>query len=236
MFRRFIPWSFAVAVLAGMATGATAAPAPLPAFVAHYQLLRDGSAMGTATLTLTRGKDGTWTFTTTSKGTSGLAGLLGISSHETSVFEWVGNLPQCRSYDYAFETGLKDRRRTVRCDWADHTIVVDDNGVHRFPSQAGTLERHTVPLALAAGLAAGERDFDLPVAVRDRVEMQRYVAAPGQSVTVPAGTFDAVRVTRTDDDHRFEAWFAPGKLPAPVKIEQRGKSDFALQLLGWSAP
>ena len=56
MYRRFAPWSFAIVVLAGAAVDAMAAPAPLPAFVAHYQLLRDGSAMGTATLTLTQGK------------------------------------------------------------------------------------------------------------------------------------------------------------------------------------
>ncbi|MGH8125833.1 MAG: DUF3108 domain-containing protein [Rhodanobacteraceae bacterium] len=212
---------------------ATAA-APVPAFTAHYRLLKDGSRIGSATLTLVRNDNGTWVLTTRSKGTAGLASLLGASIEETSTFQWVGDLPQGISYDYTLKSALKDKHRSVRFDWNTHTIEVNDHGMHRFATQPGALERHTVPLALAAGLANGQARFTLPVAVRDRVEMQHYVAHGRQSVGVPAGTFDAVRVSRTDGDDGFEAWFAPTKLPAPVKIEQRGKSNFSLELESWS--
>jgi len=40
--------------------------------------------------------------------------------------------------------------------------------------------------------------------------------------------------SRTDGGDGFEAWFAPAKLPAPVKIDQRGKNDFSLELESWS--
>ena len=220
--------------LAGVAGAAIAAP-PLPAFTAHYRVLQNGTPIGKATLTLAPGADGTWTFTTESQGTAGLASLLAASTREVSDFTWVGDLPQGVSYDYTMQSALKQKHRSVRFDWASHSIDVDDGGTFHFATQPGAVERHTVPLALAAGLAAGKTSFTLPVAVRDRIDTQHYAVKSKQQVSVPAGTFDASRVTRTDGGDAFDAWFAPSKLPAPVKIDQHGKNDFSLELESWSA-
>lgn len=220
------------AVLLATAVASAATP-PLAAFTAHYRLLQNGSPIGTATLTLKRDTGDTWTFITQSKGTAGLAALLGASVSETSTFRWVGDLPQGVSYDYVMNTGINQKHRRVHFDWATHTIKVDDKGTFQFPTRPGTMERHTVTLALAAGLAAGKSDLTLPVAVRDRIEMQHYAAHGKQTLTVPAGTFDATRVNRADGGEGFEAWFAPTKLPVPVKIDQPGKQHFALELESW---
>lgn len=226
---------FGAALILAMACGlAAAATPPLPAFTARYRLLQNGAAIGRATLVLAPGPGNTWTFTTTSKGTAGLAAALGASVTEASTFRWVDGLPQCEHYDYALDSGLKTKRRSVRCDWQNHTIEVQDKGPHRFAARPGTLERHTVPLALAAGLAHGKTSFTLPVAVLDRVEMQQFKARASQKVSVPAGTFEAIPVERTGDGDDFEAWFAPKQLPAPVKIDQRGKNGFSLELESWS--
>lgn len=225
-----------ILALASAATcGATIAAPPLPAFRAHYRVLQNGAPIGEATLTLAPGADDDWTFTTQSQGTAGLASLLAASTREVSTFTWVGNLPQGSSYDYTMTSALKQRRRSVRFDWADHAIDVNDNGRFHFPTQPGALERHTIPLALAAGLVAGKTSFTLPVAVRDRVEMQHYAAQGRQDVSVPAGSFDATRVGRTDGGEGIQAWFAPARLPVPIKIDQRGKNAFSLELESWSA-
>ncbi|TAM98809.1 MAG: DUF3108 domain-containing protein [Rhodanobacteraceae bacterium] len=222
--------------LASAATGGVAIAAPpVPAFTAHYRVLQNGSPIGKATLTLAPGAGNAWAFTTQSQGTAGLASLLAASTREVSTFTWVGDLPQGNSYNYTMTSALKQKQRSVRFDWANHTIDVNDNGSFRFPTQPGALERHTIPLALAAGLAAGKTSFTLPVAVRDRIEMQRYAAQGKQDVSVPAGSFDATPVARTDGGEGILAWFAPGKLPVPIKIDQRGKNDFSLELESWSA-
>jgi hypothetical protein len=229
--RRFsVPLMLAFACAAG---AALAASPPLPGFTAHYRLLQNGSPIGRATLTLSPGSDGSWIFTTDSEGTSGLASVLGARTHEVSRFRWVGDLPQGLSYDYTLTMAFKHAHRHVDFDWHDNTIDVDDNGRFHFAARPGALERHTVPLALAAGLAAGRRRFELPVAVRDRIETQHYLAHGEQSVRVPAGSFEATRVSRGDDDG-IEAWFAPSKLPVPVKIDQRGKRGFLLELESWA--
>lgn len=221
--------------LAVFGTTAAAAP-PVPAFTARYRVLQNGSPIGEATLALAPGANDTWTFTTTSKGTAGLASLLAAATREVSTFRWVGDAPQGVSYDYTMQSALKQKHRSVRFDWSSHTVAVNDNGAFRFATQPGAVERHTVPIALAAGLAAGKTTFTLPVAVRDRIETQHYAAQGRQNVDVPAGTFDATRVSRTDGGDAFEAWFAPAQLPAPVKIDQRGRNDFSLELEGWSKP
>ena len=212
-------------------TAAIAAP-PVPAFTAHYRVLQNGSPIGEAMLTLAPGANGTWTFTTTSKGTAGIASLLAASTREVSTFKWMGDLPQGINYDYTMNSALKQQHRSVHFDWTRHTIDVDDNGSFHFATQSGAVERHTIPLALAAGLASGKASFMLPVAVRDRIDIQHYAAQGKQDVSVPAGTFDATRVSRTGSGDSFEAWFAP-KVPAPVKIDQRGKNAFSLELESW---
>src|SRR5690348_13471061 len=77
---------------AALLFAASAFAAPLPAFTARYQLLKDGSPIGEATLTLSSSGDDSWTFVTDSKGTSGLAAMLGINARETSTFRWKGDL------------------------------------------------------------------------------------------------------------------------------------------------
>ncbi|MBN8735472.1 MAG: DUF3108 domain-containing protein [Xanthomonadales bacterium] len=231
---RHLSGAIPVVALAVFCTGAIAATPPLPAFTAHYRVLQNGSPIGEATLTLAPGANGTWTFTTESKGTAGLASLLAAGTREVSTFRWVGDAPQGISYDYTMQSALKQKRRSVRFDWSSHTVEVNDNGAFRFATRPGAVERHTVPIALAAGLAAGKTTFTLPVAVRDRIETQHFSAQGNQNVGVPAGSFDATRVSRTDGGDGFEAWFAPAKLPAPVKIDQRGKNDFSLELESWS--
>ncbi|WHZ20863.1 MAG: DUF3108 domain-containing protein [Rhodanobacteraceae bacterium] len=224
-----------LAVVLTTAFGSAIAAPPVPAFTAHYRVLQNGAPIGEATLTLAPGANDAWTFTTQSQGTAGLASLLAASTREVSVFKWIGDSPQGISYDYTMQSALKQKHRSVRFDWSSHSIEVNDNGAFRFPTQPGAIERHTVPLALAAGLAAGRTTFTLPVAVRDRIETQHYATQGKQDVRVPAGSFNAIRVSRSDGGEGIEAWFAPAKLPAPVKIDQRDKNAFSLELESWSA-
>ncbi|HET6914041.1 MAG TPA: DUF3108 domain-containing protein [Rhodanobacteraceae bacterium] len=209
---------------------ASAFAAPLPAFTAHYQLLKDGSPIGEATMTLSSSGDNTWTFVTDSKGTSGLAAMLGANARETSTFRWKGDLPEGLSYDYSMDAAFKHKQRNVKFDWSGGTIVVNDKGEHRFAAQPGTIERHTVVLAIAAGLKDGKRDFALPVAVRDRIQSQQFAVKGSGAISVPAGNYpDAVHVVRTDSSG-FDGWFVPGKLPVPVEVSQHDNGDFTMKL------
>lgn len=223
-----------LAAAALFVTGSLTA-APLPAFTARYQLLKDGSAIGEATMTLAPAQGSAWTFTTRSKGTSGLAAMLGANVDETSTFRWKGDAPEGLSYDYSMDAAIKHKERHVRFDWSSSTISVDDKGEHSFAAQSGAVERHTLVLAIAAGLADGKHAFALPVAVRDRIQTQRFAVKGSGSVSVPAGTYaKAVHVVRTDGGD-FDAWFALGKLPVPVQVSQHDNGDFTMKLESYEA-
>jgi hypothetical protein len=214
---------------------ASAFAAPLPAFTARYQLLKGDSPIGEATMTLSSSGHDTWTFVTDSRGTSGLAAMLGANARETSTFHWKGGLPEGLSYDYSMDAAFKHKQRNVKFDWSANTIVVNDKGEHRFAAQPGAIERHTVVLAIAAGLKDGKREFALPVAVRDRIQTQQFAVKGSGAISVPAGNYpDAVQVVRTDNDGGFDGWFVPGKLPVPVQVSQHDNGDFTMKLESYS--
>ncbi|MDQ2972728.1 MAG: DUF3108 domain-containing protein, partial [Pseudomonadota bacterium] len=75
-----------VIVFAALLFAGSPLAAPLPAFTARYQLLQNGELIGEATMTLAPSGDDEWTFTTQSRGTSGMAALLGANVRETSRF------------------------------------------------------------------------------------------------------------------------------------------------------
>ena len=207
--------------------------APLPAFTARYQLLKDGSPIGEATMTLQPAGNDTWKFSTASKGTEGLAALMSANIRETSTFRWKGSSPEGLSYDYAMDAAIKHKERHVRFDWSADTISVDDKGQHRFAAQPGAMERHTTVLAIAAGLRGGKHEFDLPVAGRDHIQMQHYSAQGTQQINVPAGDFNATHVVRTGGGG-FEAWFSP-KYPVPVQVAQNDGGELMMKLEGYEA-
>lgn len=207
--------------------------APLPAFTARYQLSQDGSPLGDATMTLAPSGDGTWTFTTRSQGTEGLAALMSAKVQENSAFRWKGDAPEGLNYDYSMDAAIKHTERHVRFDWSAGTIDVEDKGHHQFPAQPGAMERHTVVLAIAAGLRDGKQSFDLPVAVRDHIETQHYLVRGHESISVPAGTYDAAHVVRRDGNG-FEAWFA-SKLPVPVQVSQNDNGTLTMKLESYTA-
>jgi hypothetical protein len=82
-------------------------------------------------------------------------------------------------------------------------------------------------------LRDGKQAVTLPVAVKRNVENQQFKVTGKESVQVPAGTFQAQRVERTDADKAFSAWYVPQKYPVPVKLAQSDGGDLTLQLISY---
>lgn len=227
------------ALLAGAALAfSTIATAAVPgAFTAHYQVTQSGQSMGTATVTLRSNGDDTWTLTKDSEGTGGLAALLGASTREASTFRWRGDVPEALRYDYRARIAGKKKQRTLGVDWATHTVTVDEGkGANTYTATPGLVERNTLPLALGVALANGQAAPTLPVAVRQKVETERFAVTGKETVTVPAGSFTAERVERSDADKDFTAWYVPDRYPLPVKLTQRDGGDLTLELVSYSEP
>lgn len=223
----------ALALLCGSADTTAATPT---AFTATYKVLRGDSPMGTATITLRDDGNGQWTYRKSVQGTGGLAALLGASVEETSRLRWKGDVPEALSYDYALDTGIKNRQRHLRVDWNTNQVHVDTGkGTETYPAKPGIVERNTLPLALGLALQAGKQQVALAVAVRQEVQTQQFKVTGKETVQVPAGSFHAERVDRTDADRGFSAWYVPDRYPLPVKLSQHDGGDLVMELVSFHA-
>lgn len=222
--------------LALLSAASMAAAATPTAFTATYNVLRGGSPMGTATISLHNDGNGQWTYRKSVKGTGGLAAMLGASVDETSRFRWKSDLPEALSYDYELHTGIKDKQRHLRVDWNTNQVSVDGGkGTETYPAKPGIVERNTLPLALGVALQAGKQEVALAVAVRQEVQTQQFKVTGTETVQVPAGSFDAERVDRTDAERGFSAWYAPKRYPLPVKLSQHDGGDLMMELVSYKA-
>lgn len=222
-----------LALLLGSANAAATTPT---AFTATYKVLRGGSPMGTATISLHDDGNGEWTYRKKVESTGGLAAMLGASVDETSRFRWKGDLPEALSYDYDLRTGIKNRKRHLRVDWSTNQVHVDGSkGTQTYPAKPGIVERNTLPLALGVALQAGQQQVALAVAVRQEVQTQQFKVIGKETVNVPAGNFQAERVDRTDADRGYSAWYAPDRYPVPVKLSQHDGGDLVMELVSYQA-
>lgn len=221
----------------GLLLGAGAATAATPrAFTATYNVSQGGQPMGVATVTLRAAGNGEWIYGKDVKGTGGLAALLGASVTESSRFRWKGDVPEAISYDYQMQAAVKAKQRHLVVDWPKNRVTVDEGkGPRSYPASPGMVERNTLPLALGLALRDGKQQVALPVAVRQEMQVQNFRVTGKETVKVPAGSFAASRVDRTDADRGFSAWYAPDRYPLPVKLSQHDGGDMVMELVSYRA-
>ncbi|KZC34647.1 MULTISPECIES: DUF3108 domain-containing protein [Rhodanobacter] len=219
-----------------LGAGAATAAAP-PAFTATYNVSQGGQPMGQATVSLHAAGNGEWIYRKDVKGTGGLAALLAASVTESSRFRWKGDVPEAISYDYRMQTAVKQKQRQLAVDWPRQQVSVDEGkGPQSYRTVPGMVERNTLALALGVALRDGKQQVALPVAVRQEVQVQNFKVTGRETITVPAGRFDAQRVDRTDADRGFSAWYAPDRYPLPVKLSQHDGGDMVMELVRYSEP
>ena len=218
-----------LALALALPVAAIAANVP-QSFTATYHVLQGGDPLGDATITLKPGANGQFEYTNQTKGTGGMAAMFSANVTETSRFTWLGQVPQLVSYHYQLDASIKQKSRDITV--SGNTVQVQDTKKsYSYPVVPNLVERNTLPLALGVALRAGKQDATFPVAVKQSVENQQFKVSGKEKVTVPAGSFDTVRVDRTDADRGFSAWYAPTKFPVPVKIAQKDGGDLTLELV-----
>jgi len=231
---RFARTALAALVLATGTVGAATAPKP---FTATYQVQQDGQTIGKATITLTSSGKDEYTYRNRTRGTGGLAALIGANSDETTHFRWHDDAPETVTYDYAMDSSFKRKHRHLQVDWASGQVTVDEGkGPIHYASVPGMVDRNTLPLALGLALRDGNKQVVLPVGVKQRIEKQQYAVQATERLSVPAGEFAAKRVTRTDTGKPFDAWYVPAKFPVPVKLAQADGGNLTLLLESYRTP
>lgn len=205
---------------------------------ATYAVSRDGELIGSATYALRANADGSWTLHSETRGTSGMAKLLGLDVREDSTFTLHDGKLQGLRYGYVQDAAIKHKRRTIDFDWGAQTIHVRDNGKDfHYAMQAGAIDRSAVAVALGLALADGATSATLPVAVKDRIESQHFVARDKTPLDLPSGRIQATEFERTDAPGKvMKSWYAGSLLPARVEQPQHDGSVVVLELAQATAP
>lgn len=225
-----------VLALSLAAASSLAFAAPPKAFTATYRVLRDGQPMGDATVSLKPLGNGQWAYSKQVHGTSGLAAMLAANVQETSHLRWKNDVPEAISYDYRLDAAIKTKQRHLTVDWAKRQVSVDEGkGVSTYAAVPGMVERNTIALAIGLALRDGQQQIALPVAVKQDVETQRFKVTGKEKVEVPSGSYQAIRVDRTDADRGFSAWYVPDRYPLPVKLSQHEGGDLTMELVSFDA-
>lgn len=216
---------------------ARSAAMPLTAYQAEYDVLRNERRVGSSDIGLQR-QGQAWQFSSHTRGERGMASLVGFEARQQLRFDWhQGRIRPLHSV-YDQKATLSSRRIEVHYDWAQGRYRLSDRrGDHSHALPAGTADRHGSAITIAAHLAAGKRDFSFSVPYPDGLRQWRFKVTGEEAVTVPAGTFQTLRVERIrqDSDRQTISWHAPelGHLAVrTLQIEDGTRTESRLRELG----
>lgn len=228
---RLLPIEIVPALLAACLS-VSAHAAALKPLTATYSVTRDGKAVGDSTYSLSANSDGTWTLRSETHGTSGMARLAGLDVREESTFHWRDDSAAGIRYDYRQDATFKHSAQTI--DFEESTgqaQVKDSKGNFAYAFPPGTVDRATLYLVLGQAAAGGKQDLTVPVAGRDHVEQQHFVAKTEGDITVPAGKFKATSFERVDMRGKARTWYSTASaLPLRIEKTQGDGSTIVLEL------
>jgi len=169
----------------------------------HYRLLSEARPVGVAAL-LARGQG----WRRESRGTVSEAGL------RPDLFtDQRGNNPALRAV----------------FDWQANQVRFERPGGNAVPDQPASepesisghaTDRLSFPYALAQRAALPPGEWDVAMTDGRRLSRYRFAVAGRETVQTPAGTFDALRVSRVHekDDNATDVWLAVERGMIPVRI------------------
>jgi len=217
--------AFIALLLLSLSMPLLAASGPPMAFVAEYDVLRNGEKLGKATMRFVAAPRGLYELRTSTVGSEGLAAIAGAAIEERSLLSWNDG-PETVSYEYKQKIAWKTRQRGLRVDAeAGHVVSTDKNGERVLPYRPGILDRHALTVALMQDLASGKKgDLLYTVPDGDALGIQRYRQAPPETIQTAQGGQRAIRVERVRDSgggRTTTLWLARDRGFVPLRLVQK---------------
>lgn len=202
-------------------------------FNARYSLSKNGITMAKISLSLAREND-RWRFETHAEA----AGLVAMFSNDTitesTLLALDENGIQPVHYRHLRSGEKHGKDLQTEFDWKQATAKITNQGESTSVElKKGTLNEHSVMLALILALKTGFTENTYTVLDETKVETQTYTHAGDEKVKVPAGEFDAVKVVRKHGTRETIGWYSPTLNYLPVKIQsfKDGKLKSEMELL-----
>jgi hypothetical protein len=202
---------------------AVANPKP---YHAEYAVNRNGSAQATATVNYGPQADGRWQLSSHTRGSQGLAALVGVDIDENSILRWNGDQPETIDYRFTQKAAWSSKQRSVTVDAAGGRITsVDKDQSYSLAYQPGVLDQNAINVALINDLAAGKRgDLVYTVVNKRQLTTQRYHVVGDVTLPTALGSQRAIKVERIRDNadgRSTTLWFGVDQGFIPLRMEQR---------------
>jgi hypothetical protein len=172
--------------------------------------------------------DGQWILTSTAE-----AVIAGIEESSRFTLEQLQVVPQ--QYQYHHKVFGKRRDAILNFDWPNARVTNDvDNKPWQMDIPAGTLDKLAYQMQIRLDLPGGKTRLSYPVADGGSLKQYDFEVLGSESVSTPAGTFNAIKVQRDrGEDAKRETyiWFAPELDYMIVKLYQVESDGKEAQLL-----
>lgn len=221
-------------ILCGLAPVVAMASPPAP-YTAHYQVLRNGTRLGVATISFRPLANGRYELRTDTQGSEGLAAIAGVSINERSIIRWNGSMPETVAYSFRQKMAWKSKDKGFQVDASNGRIDSQDKDRHFSPPyQPGVLDRNAITVALMADLASGKTG-ELRYLVPDHDVLQTQVFHAGASTRLdtalgPQRTVRVDRVRESGDGRTTSFWLAQDRNYLPVRIMQREPNGETIEM------
>ena len=154
-----------------------------------------------------------------SKGTKGMARLVGFQEKSTSNGSWEDGQPRPVSFEQNIKRVLKNINIRADFDWDKGKVKsVYDDGESTLDLVPGTLDATSAGLAIRAGLLRGEIEWRFPVVDKNSIDNDRFRSAEPVSLDTALGCLEVRTVAKirgpqssryTRTSHATELDFVP---------------------------
>jgi hypothetical protein len=221
-------WLSALLLLAGLIANTILLAGELPDFEASYILKRGSLHIGSSNIEFRSSNDGSYVYESHSWPTRWVAWLLKDRLHESSRGNIIGDSLRPDAYHYLRTGGSREREADLFFDWKQNLVknhVEDSLWEMKIPT--GTLDKLAAQLGMMLALRQGKDDVTFNVADGGHLKEYRFKVIGHETVEVPAGTFETVKITklRANKDRITYVWCAPALNYLPVRIWQRETDD-----------
>lgn len=213
-------------------------PAPasfkLKAYTATYQVFRNGSALGNATVKLSAAGNSRWELSSDTTGT-GIAAIAGVEIFERSILRWNEGRPETMDYSFNQKAGFKNKQRSIRVNPQSKIIDSRDRDKsYTLKYQAGVLDRHAVTVAVMQDLAQGKSgDLQYSVADRDQLQTHLYRVIGSEKMQTVLGSMNSTKVQRirqSPNGRVTTLWLGTEKQFVPLRIEQKESDGDTIEM------
>lgn len=235
-----LPLLFRASLLLALLTSNAWAQGLTP-YVADYELFRGGTRLGHAQVRLQDGEQpDCFTYSYIAR-PSWLFRWATGSITESSQFCVQDKRLLPSRYRY-HRSGIGADKENFSLDFdAERRLVTDHQGVERdWPP--GAVDRLMVQLEAlrlveGMGFPVQERRLNVTIVDDDRIKDYTLAVIKAETIKVPAGEFETIRVERINDPNKTTRfWVAPALNNLIVKVEQQRKNDPAIGIALQSRP